>query len=392
MFVSSLKRIYCFNFFWLFILVLPVLYPYYASLGISLEQFFQLQAVFGLSVALFDIPTGYFADLYGRKISLCIGSLLSALGYLLLYFATDFWSLLAHEITVGIALSFISGSDVALLYDSLPMDQRHHQGATRALGYSQWFYSLGESVAALICGWLVSYSFHAIVLAQMILSWIPLIIALTLNEPNIQRKEKSRWSHIPEICKKLFADTVIMRYLSVNFVAWFLANFIIIWSVQKYWQHLQIDLKYFGVLWAFYNISIGIAAIAVPYLQGRLGIKAMTISVPLLCIIGYFLMSQNQLILGLIGGFFIYFSRGVNNVTLRDQINIRLNADLRATANSILSFIFRFIFAVVGPMIGYYMDLRGIHETFIILSIIFAGIFLVITPPLLKLESTQNPT
>lgn len=386
--MNSVYRIYGFNFFWLFITVLPVLFPYYASLGISLSEFFQLQAAFGLSVAILDIPTGYFADLYGRKLSLCIGSIISAFGYLLLYLATDYWDLFWHEVTLGIALSFVSGSDVALLFDSLPMEQRHHQGTTRALGLSQMSYSLGESISALIGGWLAAMSFQWLILTQLILSGLPLAMALTLQEPNRPRKQHFRWQHVPEIIQKLFFENSLMRALSLNFVAWFLANFIVIWSVQKYWSSLSIDLKYFGVLWAAYNISIGIAAVLAPQLQKMLGLRAVALSVPLLCVLGYLMMSQLNASVGLFGGFLIYFSRGLNNVTLRDQINSRLDAELRATANSILNFLFRFIFALVGPLIGYFMDMRGLHDSLIWLSVIFIVIFGLISPSLLKLKET----
>ncbi|MBY0317011.1 MAG: MFS transporter [Bdellovibrionales bacterium] len=390
--MNPVRRVYIFNFSWLFIIVLPILYPYYASLGMTVTEFFQLQAAFGLSVALVDIPAGYFADLYGRKLSLCIGSIISALGYLVLSYATSFWGLFLHEVLVGIALGFISGCDVALLYDSLPLDKRHHEGASKALSFSQWSYSLGEASGALIGGFLVTFSFRHVIFTQMIISWLPFLSALTLKEPNIARKRAFKWDHIPEVARKLFVDNRLMRLLSMNFVVWFLANFIIIWSLQKYWTHLQIDLKYFGILWAFYTLSIGFAALSAPYLQRRFGLRAVMLTIPIFCFSGYILMTFDQVIVGIMGGLLIYFSRGLNNVTLRDQINMRLSAELRATANSMLSFMFRFTFGILGPFIGSFIDLRGIHDAFVILSMVFVVAFVLITPPLLRMKTDLTTT
>ncbi len=59
---------------WL-MLIMPIVALFYNDNGLDHFDIFLLQAVYSLSVALLEIPSGYMADIIGRKKSLVIGSL-----------------------------------------------------------------------------------------------------------------------------------------------------------------------------------------------------------------------------------------------------------------------------------------------------------------------------
>ncbi|MBY0383923.1 hypothetical protein K2X05_02100, partial [bacterium] len=87
-------------------------------------------------------------------------------------------------------------------------------------------------------------------------------------------------------------------------------------------------------------------------------------------------------ILGIIFGFFIYIARGLNNVVSRDLLNQNIDSSLRATANSILNFLFRIVFAIVGPGIGFSIDRWGLNSTLLVISFVFLLCVFFITIPL----------
>jgi hypothetical protein len=51
----------------MFLVIIPVIVPYFLSLGLDMKQVFQLQAIFGLTVALLEVPSGYLCDLGAEK-------------------------------------------------------------------------------------------------------------------------------------------------------------------------------------------------------------------------------------------------------------------------------------------------------------------------------------
>ena len=78
-----------------------------------------VEALLHLSIVIFEIPTGILCDRFGRKRSLLIGNGLSIV-YAILMLATDqiFFIGLAL-MSLGLGITFQSGAEEALLYDSL---------------------------------------------------------------------------------------------------------------------------------------------------------------------------------------------------------------------------------------------------------------------------------
>jgi MFS family permease len=106
--------------FGMFLIIMPIIVPYWRSLGLSMHEVLEIQAIFGLSVALLEVPTGYIADLFGRKLSVVLGSFISGVSFTILLFADSYWSLVLFEVVLALACSLVSGAEDAILYESIP--------------------------------------------------------------------------------------------------------------------------------------------------------------------------------------------------------------------------------------------------------------------------------
>ena len=115
---KNIALLYGFSFFDQFMIVIALWVPYLAPKGIGMRQFMELQAVFALVILCGELPTGLLSDLWGRKKTLLLGSTLKAVSFSLLPLWSSYEGFLFYHLTMGIALSMISGGDVALLYDS----------------------------------------------------------------------------------------------------------------------------------------------------------------------------------------------------------------------------------------------------------------------------------
>lgn len=76
------------------------------------------EAAFHLAIWLGEVPTGAVADLFGRRTSMLVGlavGALSSLGYLLIH---DTWTACLVLALAGLAGTFRSGADTALLYET----------------------------------------------------------------------------------------------------------------------------------------------------------------------------------------------------------------------------------------------------------------------------------
>lgn len=100
---------------------------YFYRLYISDRQIGILDGlVFGIGL-IAEIPSGALADLLGRKRQLQIGLLLMSAGFLMQGFAQAYWYILVGMIMFTIGMAFVSGSDDALVYDSLDGEGKSSQ-------------------------------------------------------------------------------------------------------------------------------------------------------------------------------------------------------------------------------------------------------------------------
>jgi MFS family permease len=70
---KNIKTIYWMFFFQSFMIVIAVFVPLLQRHGLSMSQVLQTQALFAFVVATFEVPSGYLADLWGRKNTIIIG-------------------------------------------------------------------------------------------------------------------------------------------------------------------------------------------------------------------------------------------------------------------------------------------------------------------------------
>ncbi len=71
---TNLWKLYAYKFISEFYLVVPILIPYYVSHGLSSTQVFTIQAAYALAVLLLEVPSGYLADVIGRRATLILGT------------------------------------------------------------------------------------------------------------------------------------------------------------------------------------------------------------------------------------------------------------------------------------------------------------------------------
>lgn len=132
-------------YFWM-----PVFFLYFSE-QLPLGRVLQLEAIYYLAVVAMEVPSGYFSDRFGRRRTLLIsaGSLIAA--YTLFVIGGSFAVFAAAQILLGVGLSFASGTDTALHFDSLSAlgradeyPAREARAARNAL--------LGGAIAALLGG------------------------------------------------------------------------------------------------------------------------------------------------------------------------------------------------------------------------------------------------
>jgi MFS family permease len=368
-------------FFGMFLVIVPVLVPYWRSLGLSMHEVLEIQALFGLAMVLLEVPTGYIADLFGRKISVVLGGLISGLTFTFLPFARTYNELVIYEIALALAATLVSGAEDAIVYESIPaaVNRRKIIGSFRVWSLS------GETLAALLAGVLVMYSFELVVWAQAIVGWAPFCFALLLIEPpRSAMVESTHTGRIAKVFSHVLVEDSLTRLIFINYVVWGLSSFCVVWLLQEYWTQVGVPLPYFGVIWAALMAASAIVSKYVHVIEHRIGAAGTLAVIALAPISGYLLMGYAPPVVGITAGVLFYITRGLSYVVFQDAFNWRIPSSYRATANSLLSLCFRLGFVPIGPLLGTVIDTRGMTTALGGLALAFGVCGVVLMLPLIK--------
>ena len=348
-----------------FMIVMPIIVLFFESKGLSLTQIMILQGTYSLFVALFEIPSGFFADIYGRKNSLVIGSIFLFLGYVIFSFFSGFNEFLFAEILLGIGGSLISGADSAILYDTL-LEIKEEDKYTKIEGRTYAIGNFSEGIAGVLGGFLAMTSINMPVYIQTIVMFLSIPIAMTLVEPKSSYKLAKSFNSIITVVKDTFIYQRKLRWYIVYSSSMGIATLSIAWFVQPFLMEIETPILYYGIIWAFLNFTAGITS----YYSYLFNNHNLLIYISLIMITSLILLGFNISYFGLIFIILIYLLRGVITPKLRNLINMNSTSERRATVLSLRSFVIRISFAVIAPILGYISDSSDLSLVFYVLAFI----------------------
>jgi MFS family permease len=399
---NNIRAIYAMGFFHSFIVVVPVFVPLLQGYGLSMNQVLQTQALFALTIALFEVPSGYIADLWGRRPAILFGSALNALGFFSLLWADSFYDFLIYEALLGVGFSLISGADLALLYDTEVYLQERGlpggAGAGRSLSRLIAVEAAAAGIAGIFASILLLWSLEAVVALQAVTGFMPLLLGFALVEVPRPRGRTAHRDNARRILDLLLFGRPVVFWTAFAIAVFGLLALYVFWIYQKYWEAQGIPLSWFGYIWAAFALTVSLAARYTAALEQRFGTRTMLCLIAGLPLLGMLGMIFGAGWLGVMSGFAIQLSRGFSMSLFYEALNKRVPGEFRATVNSLVSLTVRVVFIVTGPLLGMAIDSRGVEHTLLILVAIFAPLMGLVLVPLVvrirreTLQDAQQPS
>ncbi len=338
---------------WLMV-IMPVVALFYSDNGLAEFDIYLLQTVYSLSLAILEIPSGYMADLLGRKKTLLLGAILGTAGFILYTLSSTFGGFLAAEIILGIGGSFISGSDTAILFDTLDSAGMRHQ-YLRFEGRITAFGNLAETVAAIAGGLIAAWcSYRAVYGIQAVIAFIAIPAAIILQEPPISSTGKGKISvtQLASICRyALIENRQLAAAIAVSAITG-IATLCMAWTAQIYFVHHNFDERQITPLWVALNLTVAAVSAYAPAISKKIPQMGVFAIICLAIPAGYIALGALPLVPALVSLFLFYGLRGYATPVLKDLTNQFCKSEIRATVFSIRSLIIRTGFALLGPAIG----------------------------------------
>ena len=347
---------------WL-MLTMPIIFLFYKDNGLATQDLFILKAAYSVAIVILEIPSGYFGDRWGRKASMVIGSILGFVGFSLYCISTGFWGFLICELILGVGQSFISGSDSAMLYDTL-LSCGREDDYTKVEGKIISVGNYAEAAAAPIGVALAALSLRTPFYAQALVAAAAVPAALTLIEPPRAGSVGGQTrQNITQIIRYCMTQNMPLKWNIIYSSVIGTATLTMAWFVQPYFVHLSVPLAMYALLIPLLNLSTGTVSMWAYCLDKYLGKKQTIVFITISIALGYILLGCFNAMWSLIFLLFFYLVRGLATPVLRNYINETTPSEIRATVLSIRSLVIRLSFVGLGPVLGWSADAAGLSVT-----------------------------
>lgn len=333
-------------------LYMPISYLFYLENGFHEFEFLTLHAVYSGVIAIVEVPSGYIADVWGRKKALISGTFFGTIGFSVYGFTDGLIFFLIAEILLGIGTSLLSGADSALLYDSFLESKNEkkyikHESIITALG------NFSEVTAALFVSIIILSTYRQYFQLQMILAFSGFIAALFLTEPKIHEKKLTgSFKEILDIVTYTFNENKKLRNILIFSSIIGFSSLSMAWLAQPILEKIGIKESNFGFSWALLNLLVMMGSITAIYISQKLHYKATLLFIAIPLSAGFLVIGFNITLWTIIPLIIFYFVRGTAHPILKMYINRLTSSEKRATVLSLRSLIIRIIFLVMGPILG----------------------------------------
>ena len=341
----------------------PTIVLFWQSHGMNMTQIMELQALFAVAIVLLEVPSGYVADIIGRRETLIFAACANSCAIIVYSQGRGFLHFLIAELLFATGFSLISGADAALIYDTLAAlgEEAHYQ---KYYGRIVFYTLCSTGAASVIGGWLSTFSLRLPFYATIPIFLTAVVIAMTLHEPPRKQlvAKQGYWRELAKILRHVFIENAPLRWLIMYGGVLIGVNNAAVWLYQPYFQHTGMPLAYFGVAFASYQIVASLSSKYAYQIERHIGAKAALISFTCCAVSGYLLMGSIIGQFSFMLAFFHQFVRGFSQIVMTDYVNHYTESDVRATVLSAKNLLIRLSYAIIILPAGKIADLSSVVD------------------------------
>ncbi len=368
----SLSRfLWYFNFFWL------IQNIYFLESGINFTQLSIVLGFWSVGIILLELPSGAFADRYGRKLTIIISRISYLFGLLIFIIFHNFWGFIAGMLFWSINESFMSGAEEALLYDFLK-DNKKENLFNKVLALSSVSREVGLGTGVLIAGFVTQISINYNLLGAVIIAALGILPTLFLEE------SRSRFSESPELnyidifksgVKKVKASLHLQEILLFTVTSMLSYKVITEYFTVALYE-LDVDFIYIGVLALAESIFFALGGFISHKIENMPTKKVyIAVSICMVILIGF--IGTASVFAVIIGYMLLRTVKAIGEIISSADWQSKVESIDRATSTSFISFSSNLAYVPMAFLFGKVADLKGLFPSYYLMAGL-AGLYVVV--------------
>ena len=375
-YMNNVKKQYWISFFHSLIPAYVIERLFWQQRGMNVQMVVFAEIIYAMTVTAFEIPSGILADKFGRKRMLAAYNALSAAELILLLFAHSFWQFAIAIFLAGIGKALSSGSENALLYDSL-LNEGIHEKFEKYLGRLSAIDFTGSIIAALSGGVLANFfrlEFNYVL--SIVSVCIAFILTLSLKEPPVLTKPENEISGGMQYTKQALS---IFKHNPLVFV-YCLTGAVLgacLIYLDEFWQivleRVGLPVIFFGMVSAAASILRIPGNLFAYKLKEKFRYEHILTCLIAVNIVGYLAIFLARDLMCLAPMMLLFLVAGIVDPLVIGYLHHNAESHIRATVESFSSLGLRMISAGAGMLFGYISSVYSIFAGFLVLGFICFG-------------------
>lgn len=364
----------------------PIFAVFFTEMGLTVAQFLWLNALWAVTIVIFELPSGVLADLVGRRKLVIFSALSMMVEMLLLIFAPQgagwwlFGICAVNRVLSGLAEAAASGADEALAYDSVKLlktDESEREKRWDAVLVATMRWRSLAMIVAMLVGALVFDHQRMVLLFGEFPAWVSLklpvmlcfissifcvVFALRLTDLGLQKKSEGERTHVSDIWEGVLGALNWVK--TTKWIAAIILGGVIIDSASRtfvtlqatYFQFIDLPTYSWGLIGAAMSLSGWVVPLYVKGLAERFTPRVNFLIAGVIAFVGLVGVAVSQNIIGVIPCFLVMLSLMHVGFLLSRYINQEAPSEQRASILSVSNLTMNLGYGVVSLAIGWAMS------------------------------------
>jgi MFS family permease len=378
---GNIPKFFIYRILYNFMLFMPVWVIFMQDkFGLSLTEVTLNDSAFWITMALTEVPTGAVADTWGRKQSQVIGMVIATGSILMFALAPVYPLVLLANSCWALGITFMSGADLALFYDTLRELGREEE-YPKYRGRLQASVLVSIAVSSVLGGLIGEFNLGATFIITAGLMVFATGFLLLLKEPPREKDAESgeTLSYINTLKVTFGAikrQPGLLYALLFSNILPLVGGTIQMTFMQPYAMSIGLPIAALGVIALGLRASQFVGALSTSRFIDRFGEWGWLRIAPVVVVAGVLSLGLFESVAGIVLFALTGFANSVTRPLMERIILRQTPGSVRATILSVDSLFYWLLLALVGPMIGMVADRFDLQVAFTSVGIFF-GLLLV---------------
>jgi MFS family permease len=350
----------------------PILIIFLQAQSLDFQQIFWVFTIGSIFSLLIEIPTGIFADLFGKRRSIIISKLGIFLSFVVFGFSSTFWMFVLAQILFELGNAFRSGTEAAFVYDYVRQNE-NTPIYTEVQGKQKFWARISESGATAIGGVIAAqFGFSWVFFIAAVPALVNFIIALSWEEIKERKGDKVVFRetivHAKQSLRSIY-DKRSLLIVTLNITLFSAVLAALQKFIQPYMVRAEIPVHWFGFIYAG---SLALTAIAVRYaylVENRIGTRRTINWLSFLAVIPALVIGFKHISLFGVALFFVVLIiENIRSPIANNEFHSNVDSVQRSTTGSVLALSKSLGKISILPIAGYFADTFSLFTAILILG------------------------